>query len=292
MRNKTIKSAIIGCLLLIPFFFAFKGYIEIPRYLNILGLSFNLYGLLIGLGALVVYELTSRLLTSKEKDLVKPFLPWMILFIFLGARFWHVVTDFYLYQNNLIGIFQVWNGGMSIFGALLGGLGSLYIYLKFFVFPDSDPGSKKLSILEKIALYLPLGQIIGRFGNFVNHELFGPPTNLPWGMFVPESYRPEQFKEFEFFHPAFLYEIIGNIVVFSILYKVYRVRGIKGDGLLLYIYLAGYSLVRFAVDFFRMDPDIIGFLSIGQIVTLLIFVVFILLILRNFGISRYINRNN
>lgn len=259
--NSSIKYKIAAFIafaaLLTIFYYSFKGIIEIPRNLNIAGLSFNLYGFILGVAVVVVYELVGRELTEKEKNIIKPNLTLMIVSILVGARLWHAITDFHLYQNNLIGILYVWNGGLSIFGALLG----------LFIVAYAKIKKSKLSILDKLAIYIPVGQFIGRLGNFVNHELFGGPTNLPWKMFVPEIYRPEQFKNYEFFHPAFLYEMIGNGILFIIL-RFSPIYKQKGSGVIFYSYLIGYGIVRFVIDFFRLDYDALWVLSVGQIICL------------------------
>lgn len=245
-----------------------------PRNLEFFGLRFNLYGLILGIAFLTVFQQFQQLLTKKEIRLVKPMFPWLILSMLFCARAWHVITDYELYKDNIVGAFYIWNGGLSIFGALLG----LFVCLMFVLYLKGlkigrpvfrSPGEKELGILEKLVLYIPFGQFIGRLGNFVNYELFGPPTNLPWGMFVPEKYRPIEFVSSQFFHPAFLYEMIGTGLLFLLMQYQYKRRGIKGDVTFFYLYLTGYGLVRFFVDFFRMDPDTFWSLSVGQITSLL-----------------------
>ncbi len=277
MNQKTIKRIFSITLLLIflsLFSLAFKGIIEMPRNLALFGLRFNLYGLILGIAFITVAELFQKKLTKSEAKLLKPIIPWLVISILVGARAWHVITDFELYKDNLIGIFYVWNGGLSIFGALLGLFVSFLIVVGLKGWKVGRPvlrslGEGELEIIEKLALSIPVGQFIGRLGNFVNYELFGPPTNLPWGMFVPENYRPIEFVSSQFFHPAFLYEMIGTGLLFLLMHYLYKKKGIKGDGFFLYLYLTGYGFVRFFVDFFRTDPDVISFFSVGQLVCLI-----------------------
>jgi phosphatidylglycerol:prolipoprotein diacylglycerol transferase len=233
----------------------------------LVGLSFNLYGLILGIALVSVLDSFQRKLDESEKRFLAPAMPWLLLAIIIGARMWHVVTDFYLYKENLVAILYIWNGGLSIFGALLGLFISIYIYTWI-----SKPGllkSELLNILDKLALYLPLGQFIGRIGNFINHELFGPPTNLPWGMFVPSQFRSEQFKDFEFFHPAFLYEMMGTGILFLLFKFLPFFNKSSRNGVIFYSYLLGYGIIRFVVDFFRLDYDALWILSVGQMVCLL-----------------------
>lgn len=251
-------------ILLVLFSLAFKGIIEMPRNLELFGLRFNLYGLILSIAFITVAELFQKKLTKAESKLLKPIIPWLVISILIGSRAWHVITDFALYKDNLIAVFYVWNGGLSIFGALLG----LFIPLMYVVWLKGWKVGR-LVLLEKLVLYIPLGQFIGRLGNFVNYELFGPPTNLPWGMFVPENYRPIEFVSSQFFHPAFLYEMIGTGLLFLLMQYLYKKKGIKGNGFFFYLYLTGYGSVRFFVDFFRTDPDVISFFSVGQLVCLI-----------------------
>lgn len=283
MNQQIIKKLLLSFLLIIfiiIFSLAFKGIIEIPRNIELLGLRFNLYGLILGIAFVTVAELFQKSLTKEESKLLKPIIPWLVISILIGARAWHVVTDFALYKDNLIAIFYVWNGGLSIFGALLGLFVSLYMIFKLRLLANRSLG-EDWEIIEKLVLYIPVGQFIGRLGNFVNYELFGPPTNLPWGMFVPENYRPIEYLPSKFFHPAFLYEMMGTGILFLLMQYLYKKKGIKGDGFFFYLYLTGYGLVRFFVDFFRMDPDTFWVFSVGQIVSLLMIVIGGSLLARN-----------
>lgn len=267
MQRSIITQILLYLLILIillTFAYAFKGIIEMPRNLEFIGLRFNLYGLILGIAFVTVSQQFQQLLTKKEFRLVKPIFPWLILSMLICARAWHVITDFELYKNNLITVFYIWNGGLSIFGALLGLFVPFIILTKIWNF-----NIEILGLFEKLALSIPIGQFIGRLGNFVNYELFGTPTNLPWGMFVPEKYRPIEFASSQFFHPAFLYEMIGTGFLFLSMKFLYRKQGIKGDGTFFYLYLTGYGAIRFLVDFSRTDPDVIWILSLGQIVCLL-----------------------
>ncbi len=242
--------------------FTMRGHLEVPPVLVVFGvLPIRLYGLFIGFAVIIGSYLIEE--TLKKSDIyIGNLLFWVFVPGIIGARLWHVLSDFHLYENNLVGALHIWNGGGSIFGAMLGGTLGAYVYLK----RHSQPF---LKTLEAISLYLPIGQIIGRFGNLVNQELFGPPTNLFWGMYVREGNRPDRFVEFSYFHPAFLYEIIGNIFLFCILRWLYNRKGLRGDGLIVAVYLMGYGGIRFFVDFFRLDRDIFLFLSLGQIVSLI-----------------------
>jgi phosphatidylglycerol:prolipoprotein diacylglycerol transferase len=122
-------------------------------------------------------------------------------------------------------------------------------------------------LADLLALSLPLGQALGRFGNFVNQEAFGKPTDLPWKMFISEPNRPVQHFDAKYFHPTFLYEAIANILIFFILW---RLRRKTSPGRLNLAYLFLYSFFRFFIEGIRLDSIIILGLRVDQVVALLI----------------------
>ena len=122
-------------------------------------------------------------------------------------------------------------------------------------------------------LGLLIGQCIGRWGNFFNSEAFGAPTNLPWKLYIAPQYRPIPYQDYQYFHPAFLYESILDLAVFAILLVLTKTGRLKKDGNLTLIYLILYSLVRIFVEMFRLDSVmyILGvpvaiFVSVGIII--------------------------
>ncbi|MEA1909467.1 MAG: prolipoprotein diacylglyceryl transferase family protein, partial [Patescibacteria group bacterium] len=126
-----------------------------------------------------------------------------------------------------------------------------------------------------IVMPVILGQIIGRFGNFVNQEAFGPPTDLPWKMWVAVNNRPTGFEDFAYFHPTFLYEVIGLIILFVIL-RLFRDR-LKLSGSRFWIYIIGYSILRYFVEYFRVDSDFWGSLTVAQWGSLVLIVIGVIL---------------
>ena len=120
---------------------------------------------------------------------------------------------------------------------------------------------------------LYIAQAIGRWGNFFNSEAFGAPTNLPWKLYIAPQYRPIPYQDYQYFHPAFLYESILDLAVFAILLVLTKTGRLKKDGNLTLIYLILYSLVRIFVEMFRLDSVmyILGvpvaiFVSVGIII--------------------------
>lgn len=209
---------------------------------------------------------------SKQADDV---IFYLILGGFAGSRFYHVLTSLSFYQDHPAQIFYVWHGGLSIYGAVFGGILGLYLYSKLSII-----NSKLLILLNWLTPSLIVGQIIGRFGNFFNYELYGYPTNLPWKMFVPEKFRSMEFMSFEFFHPIFLYEQIGNLILLLVLFKLEKFQTRDRNAYLFLHYILWYNLLRFGLEFLRIDsPMLNGFrVNAGLSLSLTLFAFVILFI--------------
>lgn len=230
-------------------------------------LTIHWYGVTMALGILIssliaIRVVRPRLTNISEDQLLSAFI-WIIAGGLIGARLLFVLLKWPLYANDPISILYISEGGLSLHGGLLGGLIATLIYSA-----KEKLNWKNLTDVAVVAL--PVGQAIGRFGNFFNQEAYGGPTNLPWKMFVSPALRPEQYQSTSFFHPTFLYEAI----LLMILYIILRVRLIHHPkaGQLTAIYLGGYSIIRFATEFFRIDSDYLGKLSIAQWASLAILV--------------------
>lgn len=248
------------CLWLTPYF---KGLLEInPVAFKIGELTVYWYGLLLAAGVLSgLIWLNWKVSDSKFKSHIINIAALSIASGVIGARLAFVILKWSEFSGNWAEMISLHHGGMSIHGALILGALAVLIYAKVY----------KLPILRIFDLLIPpvlIGQIIGRFGNFFNQEAFGPPTDLPWKMFVKSSLRPAGFSEFEFFHPTFLYSIIGLIIILLIVLLWQKLRSI--EGFTLFIYIALYSVLRFVIEFFRVDSDYWGVLTIAQWASLLI----------------------
>lgn len=202
---------------------------------------------------------------------------------FIGARLYHVITDYELYERDPIpGIFEVWNGGLGIYGAVIGGFLGVLLFARI-------RGINPLALADAMAPGLVLAQAAGRWGNYFNQELFGRPSNLPWAIEIAPENRPAGFRDAESFHPTFLYESIWDVLVCLILLFVARRfadRLKNGDILLLYVSL--YSLGRFFVETLRIDPafligDFRGNLFVASILALTFALI---LFLRHAGTGR------
>jgi phosphatidylglycerol:prolipoprotein diacylglycerol transferase len=220
-------------------------------------LYFRYYGLILVGGAFLAAYLAS--LEARRRahnpDIVWDGLLWTLIGGIVGARLWHIftpppsmvaqgiTTQFYL-ENPLEAI-NTLNGGLGIPGAVIGGILGLYLFARW----------KKLNFLEWTdiaAPALPLGQAIGRWGNFINQEVYGAPTTLPWGLKIDNPippYTPDQR-----FHPLFLYESLANLLICGGLLYLARKRAhwLKPGDLML-VYAIAYPTLRFFLDFIRLD---------------------------------------
>lgn len=177
---------------------------------------------------------------------------WAVPSGIIGGRFYHVIThaDYYFHKGaDLSKVFAIWEGGLAIYGALA--FGTLGAYLG-----ARTAGIRFLSFADAIAPGVIVAQAIGRLGNYFNNELFGLPTNLPWGLEISplnDAY-PKGLPPGVLFHPTFLYEIIWNLLGFAALIwldRKYQLRWGRMFGL----YLVTYSIGRAFIESIRIDPS-------------------------------------
>lgn len=228
------------------------------------------YGIIIMLGAVLAAWLTSRQSARKGEnpDTVWDFMPWVLVLGIIGARIWHILTptDFNqslgiatnYYLTHPLDALNIRSGGLGIPGAVIGGVIALYFYCK----------NHKLVFsrwLDFLAPGLALAQAIGRWGNFINQELYGAPTDLPWKLFIDAAHRITGYENVEYYHPLFLYESIINLLNAGLLFWLSRKKDDKlKDGDLFLIYLLNYSFARFCLEFIRLDASSIGGLNANQ----------------------------
>lgn len=238
-------------------------------------LTIHWYGFFIALSFLLGIVIILYLAKKKniKSDEIFDLGFWLVLAGIIGARLYEVIfINWHYYQNNLSAIFKIWQGGLAIHGAILGGLFVLLIWTRI----------KKTSFWlwsDLAVVVLALGQAIGRWGNYFNQELFGRPTNASWGIFIEVVNRPAEFIQSSYFHPAFLYESILNFILFLILFFIVKKSSRLSISTL--IYLIGYSIIRFFMEFIRIDPtpEFWG-LRLPQWVSLLIFALVILILFK------------
>ncbi len=209
------------------------------------------YGLCIALGIAAGTWLTSRELARKGYDpaLALDALFFVVPLGFIGARAYHVATDYDLYAGDPFpGVFAVWNGGLGIYGAVIGGFIGVLIFARV-------RGISPLVFADAAAPGLILAQAIGRWGNYFNQELFGRPSNLPWAIEIAPDNRPAAFADATSFHPTFLYESIWDVLVcLALLWVARRFADRLKDGDILLLYVSLYSVGRFFVEALRVDP--------------------------------------
>lgn len=182
----------------------------------------------------------------------------------LGARLYYILLNTDYYFSNPIEIFQLYKGGLSIHGAILGAFitGSIYTIKNKI---------QTLKYADLFAFGLLLGQALGRWGNFFNSEAFGKPTELPWKLYIPIESRPEIYSNQEFFHPTFLYESIWNLLILTVLFFFIKKQFIDKHGIIFFSYLILYSIGRILIEGIRLDSvlDIYG-IPVAQIASIII----------------------
>jgi len=236
------------------------------------GLTFHLYGLILGLAASTGFIIAEKLFHCQKlpQRLLYPVILSACLGGLLGARAYHVVTDWSVYSHHLNQVFSVWNGGLSIIGAVFGGCVGVWtaLFLSYRTGLDQLPewSFKKvtLSLIDITALVLPIAQAIGRVGNYVNQELYGLPTQLPWKLSIDLAHRLAGYEQIEFYHPLFAYEAIGMLIFAAVSWMCYRNRRILiGSGSFGLCYGAWYGLFRGSLEFLRIDKAYWGSTQLG-----------------------------
>lgn len=210
----------------------------------------NLYGLLIVAGIIASLLVAQRLKPQSIKNIdLFNILPYILLSAVIGARFYHVIDFFSYYFQNPLQILYVWQGGLGILGAILGGIVGLFIYAR----KEKLNGKQRVALLNLASLVMPLGQAVGRLGNYFNQELYGKPTQLPWGIYINPENRVMKFNKFSHFHPLFFYESLFNLIVFVFFIWILKYKKTKiSSGIYFYLYLLFYSFARFMLDFLRV----------------------------------------
>lgn len=163
----------------------------------------------------------------------------------IGARVHHLFTGYKWSEGGVVGAFEIWKGGLSIWGAVAGGLIAILILAR-------RRNMDALFLMDTIAPGVVLAQAIGRWGNYFNQELFGRPTTLPWGLKIDVAHRPPGFTQYATFHPTFLYESLWCFFVFGTLLFVERRFTLK-RGQVFALYVAMYTFGRIWFEALRID---------------------------------------
>ena len=237
-------------------------------------LSIHWYGVLIGAGILLAYWYVSAELKRRKipQEPVDDMVLWLIISGVIGARLYFVLFNLPYFSAYPLDVFKVWQGGLAIHGAIIGGAIAYFIY----VFKHKLNWKLYADVIMPGVL---LAQALGRFGNFFNSEAFGGPTNLPWKLFIPLANRPTGFENIEFYHPTFLYESLWNLVGFGLLILLARIIGNreqgtgnmeKFSGRIFYSYLIWYSVGRFFIEGMRLDSLYLGQFRAAQVVSVIL----------------------
>ncbi len=267
MGGKRLIWLFIGILVSLALFFflkeVFSGHLIVRRYIFRIG-NFELrwYATLIASGIVLGYFLARKRfkLEGRDPNELDEVLAWGIILGIIGARLYYVAFNWDYFSKHPSEILKTWHGGMAIHGGIIGAILAGYIYTRIkkrsFTFVEG---------LDMLSWLLPLGQAIGRWGNFFNYEAYGYPTNLPWGMYVPEWARMPGFTEYSKFHPTFLYESLWDLFVFFVLTSYMNEKRKPGEVTALYLVL--YSMGRIVVERFRTDSLYLGSIRIAQLVS-------------------------
>lgn len=227
----------------------FHNYLPQPVLVDLGFVKIYYYGLIFVSALIIGYFLLKKL--AKIKNLPGKHLDNLIFYLFIfglaGARIYHVLFyNFQYFSLKPWEIFYFWHGGIAIQGAIIGSLITLYFYCKkhqlnFWQYSDV------------LVIPLILGQAIGRWGNYFNQEVYGQPTELLWGIPITYQNRVAGFESFDYFQPIFFYEFVFNLILFFILIWLFYKKKLA-VGFLTLFYLIGYSLIRFFMEFLRIEP--------------------------------------
>jgi prolipoprotein diacylglyceryl transferase len=213
-------------------------------------LSLTAYGLFIALGVVVGVWMFGRRLEQRgvgTRDDAASIAVWGVLAGVIGARLYHVITDWEKFEDDLGKIPKIWEGGLGIPGGIILGM-AVGLYC-------AHQRSMPLAYTVTCAApAIPLAQAIGRWGNYFNQELYGRPTDLPWALEIdPDHFPPGRtYPVGTTFHPTFLYEMIWNLGLCGLLLYIDRGRRLA-PGSLMGVYLVGYGVGRFWVEGLRID---------------------------------------
>jgi phosphatidylglycerol:prolipoprotein diacylglycerol transferase len=223
-------------------------------------ISIRWYGILmataIGLGFWLAYR-RARAEGLPADDLLRV-AEWSVVAGLVGARLYEVAFNWDYYGQRPAKIVAVWEGGLAIHGGLLlGPLVGIWLARRW--------GLPVWRSLDVAAPSIALGQAIGRWGNFFNEEAFGRPTDLPWKLYISPPHRPFEFRQQEYFHPAFLYESLWDLGVFLALVLWLRPALRERPGALFFCYVGLYSLGRLGIEALRLDSFWVGGLRVAQL---------------------------
>ena len=238
-----------------------------PVALQILSLEIRWYSLAYISGIIIGWLLCKKIFI-KDSTVDKKFddyITYLIVGIIVGGRFGYIIFyNFNYYINNILDIFKIWEGGMSFHGGLIGVIVTSIIFAK-------QKRQDSFLYMDLVSLVAPIGIFFGRLANFINSELYGLPTDVPWAVTFIQIDNLSR-------HPSQLYEAaLEGVILFLILLHFRKKKYLEKSGLISSLFLVFYSIFRFVVEFFRVPDEQLGYLifnlSMGQIISL-IFILF------------------
>lgn len=251
---------------------------NVPKSFTIFGFEIALYGVIIGIGVLAGILIAARQAkkTGQDPDLYWDFAIYAVIFSIIGARLYYVIFEWDMYKNNLLSIFNIRQGGLAIYGGVIAAFTTLFIYAKLKkqnAFRMADTG----------VVGLILGQVIGRWGNFTNREVFGEYTDNFFAMRLPiDAVRASDISEsiaahitegvnYIQVHPTFLYESLWNLCLLILVLIYWKHKKFEGEIAL--IYLGGYGIGRAWIEGIRTDQLFIPgtSLPVSQVLGLVLF---------------------
>ena len=243
-----------------------------PVAIQFFSFEIRWYSLAYIVGILFGWILSKKIFISNAEIKIKfdDYITFLILGIIIGGRLGYIFFyNFSYYSTNLLDIFKIWQGGMSFHGGLIGIIISSIWFAK-------KNNQNPFNYLDIVSLVAPIGIFFGRIANFINSELYGIETNLPWGVKfiqIDDLYR----------HPSQLYEALFEGIILFIVLLYFRNKGLlKTPGIISSLFLIFYSIFRFVIEFFRAPDNQLGYLilnlTMGQIASLIFLLIGILII--------------
>lgn len=205
------------------------------------------YGILVMAGVVVAWLITRNRFVARGGDpvIAERIVIRVVIWGFIGARLAYISTHLSRFEGEWWRVIAIWEGGIAMYGGLTAGAIVMVYYARKW-------GASLPDFLDSVAPAVPAAQAIGRWGNYFNQELFGTPTDLPWGLEIAPQYRPEAYADAETFHPTFLYESVLNVIlVLAIIWIGNRFPSTRGR--LIGVYFVGYGVIRFLMELIRTD---------------------------------------
>jgi len=250
-----------------------------PVLVDIGFLEIRWYSILILIAFIIGYFLVVN--RCKKENISLTFINdlcfYIIIFCILGARLYYCLFNLNYYLKNIIDIFKIWEGGLAIHGGIMAGILTIYFYSK----------KKNISFIKLLDIFAPalvLGQAIGRWGNFFNGEAFGPKTSLSTltDLHIPQFIIDGMYINNDYYHPTFLYESLGCLIIFIIIMCIRNIKKIK-IGQVTSIYFIGYGIIRFFIEGLRQDSLMFFNLKIAQVISILMVLIGIYILIKPYN---------